>query len=399
MQLKDLVNNPILEALTKVEGFSLQIHKDFKPLFVTDEHGEIFGYSSKQEFLRSGSILDQIPDDLKALAKERYKVVIEQGWTPEHTVKSRRVDGSFVWLRIQDRRIKIGDDYCVMSIMVNIDKEIKAVNDADRAAESERQARVVLQRIQSIAIENEKKSALNQLMSGVSQQLKQPASQIESAVSATAKMMDDARNQLFDDELTQSKLLAVLSKAQENIDEIRNSTERVFELIKSINTIAADADEVASSAFRPAPLIADTFDIMMKETCTVNILYEHDLDEKLTIISNPNIWRQLISILFENAIDHGFKGQASGSLKLQLFTRDDEVIFRFSDNGVGIPLRKRPRVFDAFYSTGEPDSTGLGLTLAHKLVTRDLAGEITLVDSEFDSGTTFEVRLYGAIAP
>jgi PAS domain S-box-containing protein len=69
----------------------------------------------------------------------------------------------------------------------------------------------------------------------------------------------------------------------------------------------------------------------------------------------------------------------------------DRVLIEISDNGVGIDREVIHRVFDAFFTTKGPASSGLGLSIAYNLVTQQ-GGTIT-VDSQKGKGTTFTIDL------
>lgn len=74
----------------------------------------------------------------------------------------------------------------------------------------------------------------------------------------------------------------------------------------------------------------------------------------------------------------------------------ERVEVRVADTGIGIPLRERTRVFDAFYqvdssSTREYGGTGLGLSIVKRLV-EGHGGTIQIQDNE-PKGTVFVVTL------
>jgi signal transduction histidine kinase len=98
---------------------------------------------------------------------------------------------------------------------------------------------------------------------------------------------------------------------------------------------------------------------------------------------------QVWSALVENAA--GALGGA-GVLEIATGAGDGWVCVAVTDDGPGIPDELRPRVFDPFVTTKPPGGgTGLGLTVAHQIVTERHAGRIE-VESR-PGCTRFTVRL------
>jgi signal transduction histidine kinase len=76
-------------------------------------------------------------------------------------------------------------------------------------------------------------------------------------------------------------------------------------------------------------------------------------------------------------------------------TRDlgEEVEIRVRDNGTGIPLEYREKLFQPFFTTKPTgQGTGLGLSISYEIITQQHAGSIT-VDSAIGDFTEFTVRL------
>jgi len=75
----------------------------------------------------------------------------------------------------------------------------------------------------------------------------------------------------------------------------------------------------------------------------------------------------------------------------------DEVVVRVEDDGPGVPVATRRRVFDPFYTTkGPAQGTGLGLSIVWRIVERH-GGRIA-VESSPSGGASFVVRLPRAVA-
>jgi signal transduction histidine kinase len=100
-----------------------------------------------------------------------------------------------------------------------------------------------------------------------------------------------------------------------------------------------------------------------------------------------------VAHVFDNLIENSLRYTPQGtSISVEAWARDTLAGLAVADDGPGIPLGERPRVFERFYrgSAGRRagSGTGLGLAIAAELVRR-WSGEIVLVDGP---GTRVEGR-------
>jgi len=69
----------------------------------------------------------------------------------------------------------------------------------------------------------------------------------------------------------------------------------------------------------------------------------------------------------------------------------DRIEVTLTDNGRGIPKESLKKIFDIFFTTKGPQGTGVGLSMAYRII-EDRNGDIR-VESEVGKGTTFTVSL------
>jgi signal transduction histidine kinase len=86
-----------------------------------------------------------------------------------------------------------------------------------------------------------------------------------------------------------------------------------------------------------------------------------------------------------------------GHIAIDLREAQDGVEIRVADNGHGIPLAVRDKLFEPFVSEGKENGTGLGLTVVQKIV-QDHGGDV-MVEKTSEEGTVFKLRLPLASAP
>lgn len=85
----------------------------------------------------------------------------------------------------------------------------------------------------------------------------------------------------------------------------------------------------------------------------------------LTVFADKQKIRQVLTNLVENSIKYG---KQNGSITASIYKTDGKhILAEISDDGIGIPERHLPRIFERFYRTEEGrsiDITGSGLGLA-----------------------------------
>jgi signal transduction histidine kinase len=76
---------------------------------------------------------------------------------------------------------------------------------------------------------------------------------------------------------------------------------------------------------------------------------------------------QLIQVVWNVALNGVEAMNGRGRLSLEVARQNGAVALAVTDTGPGIPVERRGRVFEPFY-TGKPNGTGLGLTIAERIV-------------------------------
>jgi len=108
----------------------------------------------------------------------------------------------------------------------------------------------------------------------------------------------------------------------------------------------------------------------------------------------PKTLQRVLACLLENAMEHGYRDREPGPILIEARPRGtSQVEIRVADEGVGIGPEYLPKVFDPFITSRRSDGfSGLGLHIAHSLVTAALHGSLEL-ESARGRGTTALLRL------
>ncbi len=162
----------------------------------------------------------------------------------------------------------------------------------------------------------------------------------------------------------------MLSMTQELLDYARGSTS----LKKSSISIWRLMDELNQQALQLLP--------------GQNIQFVKHLRYDGTLEVDLARFTRVLCNLIKNAREAMSGG---GVLTLCTDLVDDEIVFRLSDTGCGIPADILPQLFEPFVTHGKSHGTGLGMAIAKSVV--DAHGGSISVSSVQGSGTTVEVRL------
>jgi signal transduction histidine kinase len=136
-----------------------------------------------------------------------------------------------------------------------------------------------------------------------------------------------------------------------------------------------------------------------------NITLQRDFDPAAGMI---DLYPQEITRVFLNLISNGFyaaakrkeSGEEGFEPKLTATTKSlgNKVEIRIRDNGTGIPLEVKEKMFNPFFTTKPAgEGTGLGLSMSHDIVVKQHNGKID-VDTEPGAFTEFIITLPRAAA-
>ncbi len=125
----------------------------------------------------------------------------------------------------------------------------------------------------------------------------------------------------------------------------------------------------------------------------VTLMYDEPSNFPLLNIDETKI-RQVMMNFIDNAIYYA--RPTGGEILIVLETNRDEVLFRVRDNGIGVPMQARKKLFSKFFRAdnakkARPDGTGIGLYMAKRVVVAH-GGEI-IFESKEGEGSEFGFRL------
>jgi len=179
-------------------------------------------------------------------------------------------------------------------------------------------------------------------------------------------------------------------KQREYVGYVQKSSSALLAIINDILDLASidtDAMELALEDVDIQDTIAAAAEGVQDRLAESNIhLQIIALDGIGQFVADGKRIRQILFNLLSNAIGFSERGQ---NVTLAALRREEEIVFKVSDRGRGIPADVIDRVFDRFHSDTSGSAhrgVGLGLSIVRALV--ELHGGRVLIDSVLGSGTT-----------
>jgi two-component system, NtrC family, sensor kinase len=263
-----------------------------------------------------------------------------------------------------------------------------------------------LRTAQDRLIQTEKLASLGQLTAGIAHEIKNPLNFVNNFSALSAELVDEVN------EVLESATLD--GKVREEIDELthmlKGNLEKVVQHGKRADSIVKNMllhSREGAGEHRPADINAIVEESLnlayhgaRAEKSGFNITLQRNLDPGAGMI---DLYPQEITRVFLNLISNGFyaatkrKEAAADGFEptLSATTRDlgNKVEIRIRDNGTGIPLEVKEKMFNPFFTTKPAgEGTGLGLSMSHDIVVKQHGGTID-VDTEPGAFTEFIITL------
>ncbi len=225
-------------------------------------------------------------------------------------------------------------------------------------------------------IQRQTTSMLENLILGLSHELRNPLSGIKGASQILLGELDSKENK---------KIVKIIIKEIDRLDK----------MLDNFNQLELFSDEIFEQINIHEILSEITF-MEEKAIKSKNILFTHDFD-----ITVPNISADTYSLkqAFINLIKNSIEAVNNKSGKIQIITRwntdykltgESGIYIEVKDNGEGMPKKKLAKIFSPFFTT-KKGGTGLGLFFSQQIITKH--GGYIHVDSELGVGTTFTIYL------
>ena len=200
---------------------------------------------------------------------------------------------------------------------------------------------------------------------------------------------------------------ALNSEQKDNLVVAKDAADNLLSLINDILDLSrAQADKVIieSVEINVADIVKNVCKALsvLARNKGIDILWNIDPRIPRILIGDPVRVRQVLVNIISNAVKFTHKGKVQVNARMEpLADKDCVVKFEIVDQGIGIPAKNVPAIFDVFTDAHNTTArryggTGLGLAICKKLV--EMMGGTVRVDSVEGQGSTFIFSIVFGIA-
>jgi two-component system sensor histidine kinase BaeS len=223
------------------------------------------------------------------------------------------------------------------------------------------------------------------------------ASELESQDEARRHMMADIAHELRTPlAVVQGQLEGLIDglypRDNERLQELLEETRVLTRLVEDLRTLSTAESGALALMKEPTDLVTlgnDVASALAARAAEPGVSLTIEAPSEIEAVSlDPVRIREVLTNLTVNALRYTPRG---GGVRLVLIARSDGVELRVIDTGAGIAVDELPRIFDRFYKGATSSGTGLGLTIARRLV--EAHGGTIRAESRVGAGTTMIVFL------
>lgn len=250
---------------------------------------------------------------------------------------------------------------------------------------------IELKETQDKLVESKKLASLGGLVSGIAHEINTPVG-IGITASSYLEELNQEFSQAVEDKVISRKVLnKYMSDAQQCTTLVASNLDRAAALIKDFKQLAYQPSFNDRKGFHFKQQIKDIIWSQRKQWLQEKIIISFDEKNDFEVTQSPDAFRQVIEVLVENSVMHGFKEKGDGEIFVHVSKKEDIVQLIYQDNGCGIPQEHLSKIYEPFYTTRRGGgASGLGLYMVYNTVMHSLKGKLEC-KSVVKEGTTFTI--------
>ena len=277
-------------------------------------------------------------------------------------------------------------------------QDLKLLKEEKRRAE---EALAELQAAQVQLIHSEKMASLGELTAGIAHEIKNPLNFVNNFSEVSHELLEEMKEELANGNL--DEVTEIAGDVISNLEKIIHHGQRADGIVRSM--LQHSRGSTSEKELTDLNVLADeylrlAYHGLRAKDKSFNADFTTDLDEDLPRVPviPQDIGRVLLNLINNafyavtdrrNASDDPY--QPTVTVRTQKY--NGHVRISVTDNGNGVPLEVREKIFQPFFSTKPTgEGTGLGLSLSYDIVTKGHGGKLTLETAE-GQGSTFTIIL------
>ncbi len=378
------------------ERFRVLLERSPIAMAITREDGTI-RYANP----RLAELLDEMPDAMtgrnavayyqdSARRRELIEKVDRDGRVREEEVALRTAEGDARHVLMTMERLAYEGETVLIVWMYDITGR-KHMEEALRAARRESQD--ALERAEESRqelLQAEKMASLGHLVAGVTHELNTP---IGNTLSGASLLDDEAARiqaRAAEGSLKRSDLNGFLETVRETSQLMTRNIHRAGELIGSFKEVAVDQAHDERRTFDLATYLEEIAASLRPRVRKAGHTLTFECPAGIVMEGYPGALFRIFGNLVTNALMHAFGDTPGGHIDLTVTPpADGAVTLTFRDDGRGMDADEKARIFDPYFTTRRGSGgSGLGLSIVHSLVTRNLGGEVTVASTPGHGTTT-----------
>lgn len=249
-----------------------------------------------------------------------------------------------------------------------------------------------LKETQKKLIESEKMASLGGLVAGISHEINTPLGLSVTGTSYIAQKVKELDTKFKEGNMKKSDLADFLDNVTLMNNSIEINLNHAVELISSFKKVAVDQTSETKRHFGIKDYFEEIIISVGHKLKKSGVEFHFDCPEEIEYFGDPSQFFQIFTNLINNSILHGFEKGEGGSIFLEVYRIEDEIILKYIDDGKGIENDVLEKIFEPFFTTKRGSGgSGLGLNIVYNIIVGSLKGSISC-DSQIGEGTAFTIK-------
>lgn len=234
---------------------------------------------------------------------------------------------------------------------------------------------------------------IGELVGELTHEVATPLGVINTAISTLVEYRKNLVMELEENQLSKKTLTDFIDISGESHDIVLSNLKHAIHLVESFKKIIVGEFSQNKSQFEIGAYLDDIQHILIPKLKRSRHQLTTECPNMIMITTESGALSQVLINLINNALIHAFDDNQHGNITITVSETSTHIVFKVSDNGVGITPNQQNNIFDKYFTTRQQDGgSGLGLFIVKKLVNDNLKGELSL-ESKVNEGSVFTITL------